>query len=83
MGKTSEFTDVVLKITQEGKRLQTAAAKANPVPLMQEKLSRRDALNRVGRMTTQDLNSMAPEEREALLQEVGTDAVLGIIRRSK
>ena len=83
MGTTSEFTEVVREVAQEGAKLRAQAAKAHPVPFMQEKLSRRDALNRVGRMTPQDLAEMKPEERGALIKEVGTDAVLGIIRRSR
>ena len=83
MGQTSEFTEVVRELAREGAKLREQAAKARPVPFMREKLSRRDALNRVGRMTPQDLAEMTPEERQGLIKEVGTDAVLGIIRRSR
>ena len=83
MGKRSEFTDVVQELAREGAKLREQAVRAKPVPFMQENLSRRDALNRVGRMTTQDLAEMKPEERGALIKEVGTDAVLGVFRRSR
>ena len=82
MAKTSDFTQAVQNIIAEGTALRRQAEKAKPVPFMQERLNKRDALNRVGRMTPQDLGQMTPEQRQALVKSVGTDAVLGVIRRN-
>ena len=81
MGKTSGFTKVVEKIVADGGRLREQAAKSSAIPLMQEKLSKRAAASRVGRMTVQDLTEMLPEQRRVLIENVGTDAVVDILRR--
>ena len=77
----SDFTKVVEKIVADYAVLRKQVAKSTAVPFMQEKLSRREALTRMGSMTPQDLTSMTPEERGALVKEVGTGPVLDTIRR--
>lgn len=83
MGGINEFTEVVNNLIKETEALRVVAAKTTVVPFMYEKVSRREALNRVGRMTPQELTGMAPEERAMLLKEVGTPAVMNILRRQR
>ena len=83
MGKVSVFTEVIQNVAREGHALREIAAKSRAVPLGQERLSHRDAVTRVTHMTPADLLAMKPEERKSLLKEVGTTAVLEVIRRRR
>lgn len=81
MAKSNEFTRVVQNITNEARSYRQAAAKSTVVPYGQERLSRGEARTRAKTLTPADLQAMTPKQREGLLHEVGTPAVLEILRR--
>lgn len=83
MAKVSEFTEVVRTLVKEGQTLRQAAAKSNAIPIGQERLSRGEARTRAKTLTPQDLTAMTPQQRQALLNEVGTEAVVDIIRSGR
>lgn len=81
MAKTSRHTKVIESVAAHAARLRQMADKSTAIPVGQERLTRREARTRSLTLTPQDLQTMSPEQREALLKEVGTQAVVEIIRR--
>ena len=77
--KKSEFTDAVQNLVKEADGLR--GGKRQPPP-MQEEVTSREARSRVSNLTKADLLGMTPENRRALLDAVGSQGVLDVIRRA-
>lgn len=81
MRDVSEYTKVVENLVKKGLDLAEEAARTPVVPFMQERVSRRTALARMPHLTRQDLLGMTPEQRKELVDAVGVDEVMKVIRR--
>ena len=82
MAKVSDFTKVVQNLAAEAKTVRERATRAPAVPLMQEKVSNREARARIPHLTPQALLGMTPEGRADLIKAVGSQAVLDIVRKA-
>jgi hypothetical protein len=81
MPHTSRHTKVIENIAANADRLRQMAAKSTAIPVGQERLSRGEARTRAKTLTPHDLGAMTPEQRQMLIKEVGTQAVVDIVRR--
>ena len=71
--KRSEFTEVYMGIAEEVKAMHRAAAKVRAIPFGMERVGIEAARTRI--------QSMTPEERGRLVQQMGIDKALELFRR--
>jgi hypothetical protein len=92
----SIFTDIVLQVTEEAKRYQEDANSSDIVPFMMERISNRDAENRLKKMPLKEriklfpsqpksvrscmVREMSPQDRKELIKSVGTDLILDSVK---
>ena len=73
MPKINEFTDAILSVKDEISVLRKIARKADPIPFMQERVSKRQYVrDRFERMTQEQRRQYIEKNGpEAMLQEIG------------
>ena len=96
MPKRSIFTDIVLNIAEEAKEYRKDAKRSNVVPFMMERLSPRDAENRLRKMPAKEriklfptqpksvrscmIREMSGADIKELLNAVGPNAVIDSVK---
>ena len=69
MPKINEFTDAILSVKDEISVLRKIARKADPIPFMQERVSKRQYVR-------DRFERMSPEQRRQYIEENGPEAML-------
>jgi len=70
--KVNEFTDAILSVKEEISVLRKIARKADPIPFMQERVSKRQYVR-------DRFERMSPEQRRQYIEENGPEAMLQAI----
>ena len=69
MPKVNEFTDAILSVKDEISVLRKIARKADPIPFMQERVSKRQYVR-------DRFERMSPEQRRQYIEKNGPEAML-------
>ena len=69
MPKVNEFTDAILSVKEEISVLRKIARKADPIPFMQERVSKRQYVR-------DRFERMSPEQRRQYIEKNGPEAML-------
>ena len=69
MPKVNEFTDAILSVKEEISVLRKIATKADPIPFMQERVSKRQYVR-------DRFERMSPEQRRQYIEKNGPEAML-------
>ena len=69
MPKVNEFTDAILSVKEEISVLRKIAKKADPIPFMQERVSKRQYVR-------DRFERMSPEQRRQYIEKNGPEAML-------
>ena len=69
MPKINEFTDAILSVKDEISVLRKIATKADPIPFMQERVSKRQYVR-------DRFERMSPEQRRQYIEKNGPEAML-------
>ena len=72
MPKVNEFTDAILSVKEEISVLRKIATKADPIPFMQERVSKRQYVR-------DRFERMSPEQRRQYIEKNGPEALLEAI----
>ena len=72
MANINEFTEAVLAMKDQLTRMRKNATKADPIPIMQERVSNKATARA-------RIQNMSPEERRAFVEKNGIDEVMRII----